>query len=779
MTPDTLDRLRRAWITQVAESAFPPEWASRLPELSERGPITRCTVVLGVGVGHLLGVDTADLVFADQLDTRQVVQLINHAWRGGELSPDLAAWLLPSLQSMLWAARRYEEWDGSPLGAWFAGSHLQQRIAETWGEGWAPTRDFEVGISTLCAEAPDGLSMDELYAWLCRESASSFLWSLTPLEARLLGADPERDAARMRLECARADRYVWLSVPGAWPEHPGDVPPAWLRDTVATEGARFWRASAGYVLTLTAIVETDRDERSLRRWCYAPSFGIRFPSDSSVDLFIVLDPEEDPAYLPFHFSYDDHRTAQQLDVLIEVGIVRIEFYRLIEEGDLLHLWNFGVPTTDLTILRDHRDQWVGEAPARIDPAPAAADLIAMIDQRQRALFDSTLPSIDTRSAAPAVAAAWERRLQVLEDAARRHAFGSPLDQELLSESATELRLAEAGVHRVPLHSNPEVLASGEALLHFSVEEQSRWFSAVVVYRGGNGTLDGQVLDLEIVYPAPDRATVTGALVQLLTPLRVLLDRGITDLLISAGLGAYDLPLHDAALALGFRTASYSHSLRLHRRSSLSTGDLTGGVIGYAGSGGSHLAAAAAELEIVRAITDAVVMADWRGSWPRLVHVAGHGVTGSREYESGILLDDDLLSAPGILRSVDASATELTFLSACDSGAGVFRPGQVGRSVPLDVALMEKGCRAVISTSAPVNDQVALIFATAFHHWFASGLSAWDSYRHARAVFSDQRIRVPSDIAVRLDKGFPAWRGSVHPSDRDGWRLFRFSGDRTI
>ncbi|HEY0238686.1 MAG TPA: CHAT domain-containing protein [Friedmanniella sp.] len=780
MTPDVLDGLRRQWISEVARGALPEKSLMRFPVLASLEPITQCTLILGVGAGHLLGVDVADLTFDGVLTTEEVIRLVNAGWRRGDVNPDLAAWLLPSILSMLWAARRYEGWDESATGLWFADSHLERRISEAWGEGWASVRDFESRITMLCADAPADLSMDELYLWLYRAALdTSWFMSLTPLEARLLGEDPGRDAACERLERARTDHYLWLLVPGAWPERPGDATPDWLRDTVATEGARFWRASAGYVATLTVIVETDRDERSLRRWCYEPTIGLSFPTDSSVEMFIVLDVDTDPAYLPFYFAYDDYRTAQQLDVILEVGLVRVEFYRLNEDGTLNHLWNFGVRTTGLDDLRAHRAKWGGEMRDHFNLIPSPTELLAMIDQRQRALFESTVPLVDVRATEPSVVDAWEHRLEVLEDAARSYAFGGLIDEKLLSESVDELRLAEASVRRTVRYPEPESVRVGEALLHISIKEDSGWFSAAVVYRGRCGDLEGHLLDLDapVFEKAFSPAELIDALVELFAPLHVLVERGVTDLLISAGLGTYGLPIHEAALRLGFQTATYSHSLRLLHPLPASIGDDVCAVLGYAGSGSDHIGAAEAELNIVRTITGGEAINDWRARWPRVLHVAGHGVAGVREHEAGIRLEHDFLSAPGVLRSVDARGTRLAFLSACDSGAGVFRPGQVARSVPLDVALLEKGCHSVVSTSAPVNDHVALIFAATFHHHFAAGLTAWESYREARSVFASERPDVPGEVANLLDDSFPEWRVPLSARAMMTWQFFRFSGDR--
>lgn len=781
MMPERLDQLRHAWFRHLAGEAFEPSWTSQFGALAQLPPISRFTVVLMVGLGHLLGIDDRDLAVDGVLTEEEVEALIIQAWRQGGLGPDFAAWLLPSLVSTRWAANRYEQFDASPAGKWVESSHFGSRCSAL-SAAWASPPDYLQQITVASASAPNRVSLDQLSQWLhITYPDDNVLFWFTPLEARLLGPDPQRDAARERLEAARSEMYIWLLMPGAWPNRPNGTTPPWFRDVVTIEGARLWHSSCGYVPTLSVVVETDRDERSLLPWSYEPTLAARFPDDDSVELFIVLDADDDPAYLPFYFSYDNHRSSQQLDVMLSVGFVRIEFYRLQADGHLRHLWNFGIPFVSLDELQDHRDRWAGMSQSPFDVAPSPTELLTMIDQRQRALFESTLPSLDVRSGDPRVAAAWERQLQVLDDAARSHATGRIIDERILTEAATEVRAAEASVHRSINDPDGSRIQQGEALLHVSIKEDTGWFSSAVVCRRPDGSLHGIPVALDYVdMDSIDAITsLTDALVLLLEPLRELFTDGICDLVISAGLGAYSLPLHEAALRLGFRSATYLHSVRLlHRVPEVAPG-APPLIFGHPGEGPEYIAAADAELNIVASLTSGLrASADWRGEWPSVVHVAGHGIAGAREHESGILLaDGDFLSAPAILRDVDAQETQIAFLSACSSGAGKFEIGRAAHAVPLDVALLEKGCRTAISTSAPVNDHVALIFAAAFHHAVADGANAWDGYMAARACFATRRPQLPQDLQDLLDSEYPRWRTPLPPDAGEDWTLFRYSGDR--
>jgi hypothetical protein len=741
-------------------------------------PLSRLTLVLLVGVGHLLGVDDRDLAADSVLTEDEVEKLIIHAWRHGRVQPDLVAWLVPALTSARWAANRYESLDATPLGVWIASSTFSSRFTQL-SSAWASPPDYNERLTCAAESAPDYRSLDELYLWIVTTCFEDDVYSwFTPLEFRLLGPDPERDKARERLIDARSGLQVTLAMPKSWPSHQHATTPPWFRDKVTTEGARFWRSSCGYIATLSVVVETDRDERSIHRWSYAPGMAVNFPDDASVELFIVLDPEDDPGYAPFYFRHGDYFSSQTLETMLTVGLVRIEFYRLQEDGQLRHLWNFGVPFLSDKI-REHRDRWAGRR--NLDLVASPSELLQMIDQRQRALFESTLPSLDDRSAAPSVIAARQWQLQILDDAARSHASGRIVDERLLNESASALRLAEATVKRDISVPDEGCVRPGEALFQISITEDAGWFSSAIVYRDLSGELRGTPLPLDSVNLNTLAANTPprDALLTLLDPLREVMAEGIQDLVISAGLGTYALPIHDAALRLGFRTAVYCHSIRrMHESLGLPAVGKTL-VLGHPGDQDQYLAAADAELNVVAALTQGSRAATgWRGAWPAIVHVAGHGIAGRREHEAGILLaNDDFLSAPAILRDVVAEGTQVAFLSACSSGTGRFDIGRAAHAVPLDVALLEKGCHAVISTSAPVNDHVALVFASVFHQTLSEGGNAWESYTAARAAFSAGELRVRRDLREILDAKYPAWRTTLPHDAFEQWTLFRYSGDR--
>lgn len=730
----------------------------------------------------MLGVSDEDLVIDGFLDLKDVQQIIIHEWRDASFDADAAAWAVPTLLSLRWAAEQYESPESAPILEWLKKSPLRDRMLPLTAQ-WDTPADFHRDLTAASASIGMPDSLDALGTLVQRSNPGrNILFWFTPLEARLLGSDPERDEARTVLERARLDKFAWLTAPGSWPtEHKGTSPP-WLRDIVTAEGARMWRSRSGYVSTWSVVVETDQDERDLYAWTYNPVLAVEFPNDSSVKFYIVLDAESNNrAYLPFHYSYEDYNSAVELDTLLTVCLVRIEAYRLDSTGELQHLWNFGIPIHLSERVQPHRSAWEGAVRDRFDLTATPQEIFKAIDQRQSSVFEHLLPTFDTRSAEPGVRAAWDRHLAILEHSAVTYATGGLVDDRLLKESASELRSAEAAVRRVTYSPSDDWIRSGEALLHIGLREDSGWFSTLIVFRTRDGVLHGlhNPIDSFVVETGDSVGSWSSFLFDVMKPLGKILNLGVSHLIVSSGLGTYELPLHDAALRLGFESSIYAHSVRSPRSRRDEEVTSHALVLGHPGEGTDYIAAADAELDAVANLTGSVrSKTGWRADWPFTVHVAGHGIAGEREYQTGIALaNGDFMSSAGILNGVDAQATDLAFLSACSSGTGRFEVGRAAHAIPLDVALLEKGCRTVISTAAPVNDHVALVFAIAFHTARNAGATNWDSYTAARRCFSRDRISAPKEAETVLDIVYPRWRTPLQEADREDWKLFRFSGER--
>ncbi|QSB22019.1 CHAT domain-containing protein [Curtobacterium sp. 24E2] len=749
-----------------------PSVLPKMPGLEAMPPISRALVAMLVGQGHLLGVDNEDLTFGGEVSADEVRRLID-LWRSGRVAPEIVAEPVMATVSLIWAAVRWESFGKTALHAFLLRSHLLRRLEEALGDGLLDDRDYHTGIESN----PPSLLRDSAWPEALRAVATgepADLRIASPLELRLILDDPFRDWQVDRLLEVRRVTYASLTADGAWPAKSGGTVPPWLRDVVAGDGARFWHNSTGFVPTFHLVLESPRDEADFLRWTYRPAFSMEFLSDNRVVVYIVLDPEGDAATLPFYFSYEDWQSSEQLDLFAAIGLLRIEVYRIEADGVIKHLYNFGTTTDWVLPILQHRGRWGGKPNHPLSESLTPEELMKAIDQRQRAAFETTVPGLDPRSANDGVREAWERRLKVLDRAADTYSVGGIVDIEVLEETVIELRNAESRSREPHDDDFGAEIAPGEAVVHYGFREDLGWFSVAAVHRSEDGAYSGQFYDTTEAWREDSFASGIDDLVRPLVPLQA---EGVKHLTVSAGAGAYALPLHDAALRLGFETVSYSHSLRRRPASGRGDGVL---VMGYSGAGRDHIPAVDAELSYVSSLYNAAVNVEpeaWRGNWPGVVHVAGHGVTGMREYEAGIYLQGSFMSASGVLRSVDASDTGLAFLSACDSGAGEFAIGAIGKSVPLDVALLERGCSTVVSTSAPVNDVVASVFAVAFHASYAAGASAWDAYSAARAIFEAGRKDVTRELKDVFERYLPNWQTELSAEAEATWRFFRFSGLR--
>ena len=94
---------------------------------------------------------------------------------------------------------------------------------------------------------------------------------------------------------------------------------------------------------------------------------------------------------------------------------------------------------------------------------------------------------------------------------------------------------------------------------------------------------------------------------------------------------------------------------------------------------------------------------------------------------------------------------------------------------MDVAFIEAGARAVVSTSTPVNDYIACFFATVFHSELLEGTSLWEAFVNAREAARSGEL--PNSAEV-IERCWPNWYSDIraalaqHPHD---WESYRLSG----
>jgi len=785
MEPEKVQEIRSAWFTQIAHRIVPEALVACVPKIEQLPPYEQAVVVLGVGIGHMLGIDDDDLTFGSILTHADVEYIISSWWRTGYIDPDVAAWLMQTIQSMVWAIKHLQRKSNSCLLQWFEHSDLRNRVLQYWQHFDDDHVDFNSQIQDLCMPMPDCDSLSELFEALLRHYPSmKVLLSLSPLESRLLGVDPERDSARELLQGIRHTLYIPQIVPGSWPGMYEGPTPGWVEEIVTVDGARLFHSGSGYIASVFFVAESDEDEQALQKWMYSPEIGYRFENDNLAFLVIILQFPEGPGYLEYRYYHNDNRSADRLKALLGTGFLRLEIYRLCEDGTVRHRWNFGIDLMDsLAPLEQHLREWTkSHSPSLWPTAPSSTDVLQRMKHREQSLFESVLVPLSARNSSEEIDQAWKRRLQVLVNAANQYGKGGIIDDAQLAETHEILRNAES--HRRPEPTAPlstKCLGPHRAFLQLTVTSDG-YIDGAAAYIDDSGEQRAQIIDLSrISFEGPSRnyRTLSIYLAEAFAELDFLLDKGVKDLVLNVGSGIYNIPFHDALLMRGFSSVSYLHSLNVLRQpsSGCSNPQSQGIVVGYPGSGKQFLSAVGAEIELIGRVAKLNQQQTVPSTWPSIAHVTGHGTTGCREFEVGIDLGPDggFLSGPRILQQIDASATEVAFLSACNSGAGDFQIGHQIRAVPLDVALLEKGCTAVVSTAAPVNDFVAMLFSTLFHWHYAKTASIWNSYASAREAFAQNPPLLPEEVQILMDQHFPQWRSSLPSSQFETWRLFRLSG----
>ncbi len=117
----------------------------------------------------------------------------------------------------------------------------------------------------------------------------------------------------------------------------------------------------------------------------------------------------------------------------------------------------------------------------------------------------------------------------------------------------------------------------------------------------------------------------------------------------------------------------------------------------------------------------------------VVHLACHGLYWPEHpSSSGLRLGDRWITAGEILR-MDLSGC-LVILNACATGRA---HDTTSESVGLTWALLAAGARGVVATTWPVDDSVALAFATSFHQHLVAGFSPADAVQQSGIDVSEQ------------------------------------------
>lgn len=102
---------------------------------------------------------------------------------------------------------------------------------------------------------------------------------------------------------------------------------------------------------------------------------------------------------------------------------------------------------------------------------------------------------------------------------------------------------------------------------------------------------------------------------------------------------------------------------------------------------------------------------------RLLHISCHGMSALKNWGNSYLrLRDGTFSALELLKSLDIQGTQLTVLSACQTGLFLDVDPQVEYYAGLDMAFMVCGSRSTISTFWSVGEEEAFLFNLLFYHF---------------------------------------------------------------
>ncbi|GHD51685.1 hypothetical protein GCM10008097_26800 [Mycetocola manganoxydans] len=802
---------RSRWLATVSDRVS-PDRLSAVDGFAGLTPCERALVTVHVGLGHMLGVAETDLVVDGFVSGKAINYLISHWWRSGSADELTSSYLLPCWIALFQLGRDTGVCRADLL-AQLLSSQAGRRIQQYTSSNLSPVAgdvealrdllmrseavEFSVETETHQGRAywweVEGSHLDLVRGLVEQHGVRALAGKLSLLELiASMSSGPEVGWAIEALRKAKGTLHVHRSMPGGWPG-PGltDIP-SWVRDVVTVNGARMFNTSAGYVSAWMFVAETDEELHAVNRWSYAPAMGLDLDQDQRGVTFVV--PLEfgpaDTGYLTYHYNVTNASSLNWLRALLAVGVLRIEVYRLDPSSRLQYVTSFGfllpeeIREAGRAIVSDLLAA-SGE-PSWFTPM-AALDGLTYMRQIERTFFENLAVCAPELDRASSVGIAYRHRLQILKSATADWFRGAAVDDRLLSEATEKLRIEVSKSTREALEPLPiENLGPGRAIVQFvATLDAPLTLRAYTAYVDDETQLHYETFEfsaeLDLSQLPDDLEELTAYLAEGLRRLREIQEKGIKFAVVSAGAGIYNLPFHEALLALGFEEASFTHRVEslLPRPAVDGAGDSL--VLGFSGEGASHIPAVDTEVAIVRSITQAAHNDDFHtGPLPSVVHLAGHARTGSREYEVGIQLGPAApLSAAAVMLDLDLSETDVVFLSACSTGAGDFPVGELIGATPLDVTFIEKGAQVVISTSAPIDDLIACFYASIFHSALAGGTSVWESYRVARAATAS--ASVPDDMHALhelLASQWPTWKDDIMARNRVSpgqWRLFRISG----
>jgi len=797
LTSEAFASGRRLWLEHISTLIL-NSTASRIFTDNRLAPVEQAMLVVHAGIGHVYGVAEADSCIEQVLSPEQVEALVSSYWRDGRLDPRLARFipfLWPSLYRL-----------GRDTGA-FSDELLQDLFHSQLGRRLQRETDKDLHPEAVDSQIlkhieerqlkPSGIDVGDL-SLECEGSHLGFVDALleagvplamqlvTLLEIQACFLDDERAETELAaLQKAGELHEIFRSMRSGWPGPSPQNVPNWVRDVTLNVGARMFHASTGHVPGWLIVAESDDELQAIHHWSYAPTFGFGQDALGNPVLTIQLTFPSDQQTADAWWIYplDDLRSVTHLRTLLAIGLVRLDVYKISRAGRLEFVFAFGCPLP--LPLRDACWQFLSEnsiptSEILLFHPLTSRDELARMTLAERSVYDGLSRGVHALHAEPSspLGAAYRRHLETL-DAATAAAFGGIPADGVYQESRESWRIALGQAGPPPkelIDLTP--LGSGRGYAQFQVKlDGVTQLIAHVAFLDDSNELVTKTVEfdgrLSIEWDLDRQAA---ALAAGLSDFGQVLASGVTKLVVCPATAAYNLPIHDALLRLGFDEVGYTHRVGTLAAQSRE-GAAAATIIGFAGEGPRQINAVDTELTIVSHLYSAYELRTLSGALPRIVHLAGHGHAGNRSYETAIEVSatEPPLSSARILLALDASKSDLVFLSACSSGAGEYFSDQLAEAIPMDVAFIEAGAKAVVSTSTPVNDHIACFFAAVFHTEVLSGGSVWESFLKAREAARTATLPGASEAIARL---WPTWFADVSAAidvNPDHWLSYRLSG----
>lgn len=807
MEIDEFNQGRATWLEWVAQRVCPSKLGDRISSLTDKPHVERAMIVLHVGVGHIYGLADAEITLPGACSEVDVEALISTWWRGGFADP-----LTSSELTITWMAFLQIGRDLGLISTELLEAIVQSEVASRMRPETTQDLGTSVADAALLARvvnsAPAPIrasTVDADFSWECdgshlhvvralvnRDGPAALYQVLTYLEITAALPSSKFDLWKVEaLKSARLTSHVYLSIPGSWPGPNGNDIPDWVRDVVVVRGGRSYQSSAGFVPGWLLVATTDAELSAMNRWAYQGGVGLDLSSPERLTFVVRMEfGENDFGYIEYTYQLDDRQLLNWLRTMLAVGVLRVELYRLDVYSRLIFVatFGFGLPSQLVSSAYEHVVQYSPPDDRLITwREPTSRDWLRHLGQIERAFFENLTVAVPALNTDSPLDRAFQEHLRTIHITARDHFRGSLVDEPALVASRQELETQITKSPRVEFAAAAiENLGANRALVQFMAT-----VDAPMALRANAAFLEGDLvvaetfefsteIDLSTTWESLDElaAYLANGLVKVGDFLR---SHGVQGVVISSGAGVYNVPFHEAFMSMGFVEASYSHRIATLAPKARAAKPFGALVRGHAGDGAQRIPAVDTELAIVRAV-GGEAPGDLFGVLPEIVHLAGHAQTGSRDFEVGLLVSggsEAPLTSAQVLLEVDASSTEIVFLSACSSGAGKFPIGEVIGAIPLDVAFIEKGAKVVISTSDLIGDQIACIFATVFHSSLSQGMGVWDSYIESREAVRAGSIGAHhTELLPLLSRLWPDWAADIarRNQERPGeWRLFRVSG----